>query len=152
MSKRQETRARAIEARRRKARIRVALWALGLGIVVLGGYAIQGRGRREPRVTGEGRSDASHVMHPSQFSNHRAAAAYTIAREIPATLNRLYCWCACIEYHGHRSALACFEDTHGSQCDACMRTAEIAWDMVKRGVTDAAVIQIELDRWVRPPG
>ena len=104
------------------------------------------------RVTGEGRSDASHVMHPSSFSNPRATAAYAIAQEIPATLNQLYCWCQCAEYHGHRSALACFEGRHGSECDVCIRTAEIARDMVQRGVTDAAEIQREIDRWVRPSG
>lgn len=152
MSKRQEARARAIKARHRKTGIRAALWALGLGIVVLGGYAIQGADRRAPHVTGEGRSDASHVMHPSSFLSPRAVAAYAIAQQIPATLNHLYCWCACDRYHGHRSALACFEDTHGSECDVCMRTAEIAWDMVKRGVTNAAAIQREIDRWVRSPG
>ncbi len=65
-------------------------------------------------------------------------------------LNRLSWWCGCTEYHAHRSSLACFEDEHGAQCDVCMRTAEIAWDVAQHGVSDSAAIQQGLDAKVRP--
>ena len=152
MTKRKEARARAVKAAQRKGRIQSALWALGIGSLVIALYMIQRPWEHAPRVAGEGRSDASHIMHPAAMYGPRAATAYGKAREIPAVLNHLYCWCGCTEYHGHRSALACFEDEHGAQCDVCMRTAEIAWDMVQHGVTDPATIQQELDAKVRPRG
>lgn len=42
------------------------------------------------------------------------ARAYQIAREIPEVLDELYCYCFCIENHGHRSNLSCFVDSHAA--------------------------------------
>lgn len=96
------------------------------------------------RVSGEGRADASHVTPPELFEHPRAKAAYTIAQKIPATMNQLYCWCGCIE-RGMRSTLECFESAHGANCDVCMGTAEIAWEMSQKGVTDPGQIQKAVD-------
>lgn len=96
------------------------------------------------RVSGEGRSDASHVAPPQLFEQPRVKEAYAIAQRIPATMNHLYCWCGCIE-RGMRSALECFESNHGAACDICIRTAEIAWDLTQRGVTDPGTIQKAVD-------
>ena len=96
------------------------------------------------RVTGEGRSDASHVTPPKLFAHARVKEAYAIAQRIPATMNHLYCWCGCIE-RGMRSALECFESNHGANCEICIRTAEIAWEMTQRGVTDPGAIQKAVD-------
>lgn len=102
------------------------------------------------RVSGEGRSDASHVVPAARFSHQRARSAYHLAAQIPATLNQLYCWCGCIE-RGMRSNLECFETTHASVCDVCMAGAEIAWEMKQRGITDPAKVQQVLDsRFGRP--
>jgi hypothetical protein len=96
------------------------------------------------RVSGEGRSDASHVTPPELFEHPRVKQAYAISQQIPETMNHLYCWCGCIE-RGMRSALECFESNHGANCDICIRTAEIAWDMTQRGVTDLGAIQKAVD-------
>ena len=96
------------------------------------------------RVSGEGRSDASHVTPPELFEDPRVKEAYAIAGRIPETMNNLYCWCGCIE-RGMRSALECFESRHGASCDICIRTAEIAWAMTQRGVTDPGTIQKVVD-------
>ena len=45
----------------------------------------------------------------------------------------------------HRSNLQCFEDEMGVNCDVCQGTAEIAYEHVQRGVTDAATIQAAVD-------
>lgn len=97
------------------------------------------------RVSGEGRSDASHVTPPEMFEQPRIRAAYTIAQRIPETLNQLYCWCGCIE-RGMRSALECFESTHAAACEVCLGTAEIAWEMMQKGVSDAGAIQEVVDK------
>lgn len=97
------------------------------------------------RVSGEGRSDASHVTSPELFKQPRIKTAYTIAQQIPATLNQLYCWCGCIE-RGMRSALECFESTHAAACEVCLGTAEVAWEMMQKGVSDAGAIQKVVDQ------
>lgn len=96
------------------------------------------------RVSGEGRSDASHVLPPEHVKHPRAKEAYVISRKIPEMMNHLYCWCGCIE-RGMRSALECFESQHGANCDICIRTAEIADEMMREGVADAGRIQREID-------
>lgn len=139
---------------RRRTILRQAGWATGLSLAVLG-LVFVGRGA-EPapsarssaagRVTGAGRSDASHVLHAADVRTPRAHEAYEIAARIPDTLNRLYCWCGCdVGAAQHRSNLACFEDEHGQFCETCIGTAEIAWQMVRRGITDPARIQQAVD-------
>lgn len=100
------------------------------------------------RIIPHGRSDASHVLNPEQFSQPKVRHAYWIATQIPATLNRLYCWCGCENRGQHRSNLQCFEDQMAVGCDVCRGTAEIAYSMVQKGVTDAAKIQAAVDaKW-----
>ena len=102
---------------------------------------------KAPVIAPTGRSDASAVLDPASFSDDQQRHAYTAAREIPAVLNQLYCWCHCREstiFH-HRSLLECFESDHASQCSICMGEATLAYDMVKRGVTDVRQIQDAID-------
>ena len=119
--------------------------------VVVAGLALfaplRPRDGHAPHIVPSGRSDASHVLDPVSFSDPRQQQAYTAARAIPAVLNQLYCWCHCREstiFH-HRSLLECFESDHGSQCGICMGEATLAYDMVKRGVTDVRQIQDAID-------
>ena len=97
------------------------------------------------RIIPRGRSDASAVVPPESFDHPRVKEAYAIAQRIPETLNQLYCWCGCIERMGHRSALECFESDHAKNCDVCLGTAEIAWEMTQQGITDPAEIQKAVD-------
>jgi hypothetical protein len=102
---------------------------------------------KAPVIAPTGRSDASAVLDPASFSDDHQRHAYMAAREIPAVLNQLYCWCHCREstiFH-HRSLLECFESDHASQCSICMGEATLAYDMVKRGVTDVRQIQDVID-------
>jgi hypothetical protein len=132
---------------------RTRVWPAFLLLGLLGGLMVLMIHARAPggelnaqglRVSGEGRSDASHVTPPELFEHPRVKAACTIAQEIPETMNHLYCWCGCIE-RGMRSALECFESNHGATCDVCIRTAEIAWKMTQQGVTDPGEIQRTID-------
>lgn len=107
---------------------------------------------KAPVIVPTGRSDASAVLDPAGFSDDQQRHAYMAAREIPAVLNQLYCWCHCREstiFH-HRSLLECFESDHGSQCSICMGEATLAYDLVKRGVTDVRQIQDAIDTQFGP--
>ena len=102
---------------------------------------------KAPVIAATGRSDASAVLDPASFSDDQQRDAYMAARGIPAVLNQLYCWCHCREstiFH-HRSLLECFESDHASQCSICMGEATLAYDRVKRGVTDVRQIQDAID-------
>lgn len=138
------------KARTSKDRVWPAFVLLG----VLGALLVMLMNARAPggdlnaqglRVSGEGRSDAAAVTPPEFFDHPRIKAGYEIAQEIPATLNQLYCWCGCIERIGHRSALECFESEHGANCEVCLGTAEIAWEMTQQGITDPGEIQKAVD-------
>lgn len=97
------------------------------------------------RIKPSGRSNASAVLDPEQFSRPKVKRAYALAREIPETINKLYCWCGCENRGIHRSNLACFEDQMAVNCAVCRGTAEIAYRMTQQGVTDAGKIQAAVD-------
>jgi len=42
----------------------------------------------------------------------KAARAHQVAREIPAVLDQLYCYCGCDQHLGHKSLLSCYTDGH----------------------------------------
>lgn len=149
MAKQQEQSRKARRASKRTTRVWPAFLLMGVLFAMMialiharapgGDLNAQGL-----RVSGEGRSDASHVTPPELFEHPRVKAAYAITQRIPETMNHLYCWCGCIE-RGMRSALECFESNHGANCDLCIRTAEIAWEMTQSGVTDPGAVQEAID-------
>jgi hypothetical protein len=61
------------------------------------------RTRRETRPT----------LDPARFVG-KAAQAHQIAREIPDTLDQLYCYCECDKHSGHKSLLSCYTDGHAA--------------------------------------
>ena len=61
------------------------------------------RVRRETRPT----------LDPARFVG-KAALAHQVAREIPATLDQLYCDCECDKHVGHKSLLSCDTDGHAA--------------------------------------
>lgn len=104
------------------------------------------------RIIPSGRSDASHVLDPAQFSDKAVRHSYWVATQIPAVLNRLYCWCGCENRGVHRSNLQCFEDKMAVDCAVCQGTAEIAYQMTQNGVRDAGKIQAGVDAKWAPKG
>jgi hypothetical protein len=104
------------------------------------------------RIIPSGRSDASHVLNPNQFADKDVRHAYGVATQIPATLNKLYCWCGCENRGVHRSNLQCFEDQMAVTCAVCQGTAEIAWQMTQAGVEDVGKIQAAVDAKWAPNG
>ena len=59
--------------------------------------------RRETRPT----------LPPTLFMG-RVAAAYAVAKRVPALLDQLYCYCQCKENIGHKSLLSCYVGRHAS--------------------------------------
>ena len=59
--------------------------------------------RRETRAT----------LDPARFVA-KARVAHQVAREIPDTLDGLYCYCECDKHMGHKSLLSCYTDGHAA--------------------------------------
>jgi hypothetical protein len=53
------------------------------------------------------------TLDPVRFVG-KAALAHQVAREIPDTLDQLYCYCECDKHSGHKSLLSCYTDGHAA--------------------------------------
>lgn len=102
------------------------------------------------RIVVTGSNDASKVLNPQGFSRSEVRHGYWVATQIPGVLNKLYCWCGCENRGIHRSNLQCFEDEMAEDCPVCLGTAEIAYDMTRRGITEAAKLQAAVDVYWGP--
>lgn len=70
------------------------------------------------------------------------AEGYEIARKIPATLDKLHCFCECAEspMFQHKTLLTCFVDKHAAGCGICLSEAKLAWQLKQKGVTDEEIL------------
>jgi len=86
------------------------------------------------KFTGAGPLSLIATLDPEQFTG-RAKAAYQAAKEIPAVLAQLPCFCGCMDSEelGHKNNLYCFADSHGNICDLCQTIALEAQDMYHKG-------------------
>lgn len=66
--------------------------------------------------------------------------AYELAAKIPAVLHQQPCYCYC-DRMGHNSLHSCFENTHGAQCDICMKELFYAYGETKKGKTARQIRQ-----------
>ena len=84
---------------------------------------------------------------PASFfaDNPRVLKTYQLARQIPGTLDGIYCYCHCKEELGHRSLLTCFQSQHGAGCEICLGEAETAAQLQEEGKSLPAIrAQIDL--------
>jgi hypothetical protein len=59
------------------------------------------------------RHEKRQTLSPTLFTGS-VAAAYAVAKQVPALLDQLYCYCRCKENFGHQSLLSCYVDRHAS--------------------------------------
>jgi hypothetical protein len=74
------------------------------------------------------------TLDPQAFQGE-ARETYRIARENPALLAKLHCYCRCDERLGHRNLLDCYRDVHAASCGICMGEARDADQMAKQGTS-----------------
>ncbi len=67
---------------------------------------------------------------------------YEIARKIPATLDKLHCFCECAEsdMFRHKTLLTCYVDKHAAGCGICLSEARLAWQLKEKGVSDEEIV------------
>ncbi len=85
------------------------------------------------------------TLDPKQFEkgwDAEVKQGYEIARKIPATLDRLHCFCECAESptFQHKTLLTCFVDKHAAGCGICLSEARLAWQLKEKGVTDDEIV------------
>jgi hypothetical protein len=70
------------------------------------------------------------------------AQGYEIARKIPATIDKLHCFCECAEspMFQHKTLLTCFVDKHAAGCGICLSEARLAWQLKEKGVSDEEIV------------
>ena len=60
--------------------------------------------------------------------------AYELAAKIETVLYQQPCYCYC-DRMGHKSLHSCFENTHGAECDICLKELYYAYAQHKSGKT-----------------
>jgi alkylhydroperoxidase family enzyme len=85
------------------------------------------------------------TLDPARFAKlpeREVQAGYEIARKIPATLDRIHCFCECAEspMFRHKTLLTCFTDTHAAGCGICLSEARLAYDLKSRGLSDDEIV------------
>ena len=102
-------------------------WLAALGLIVLASVVLAGRILSPPsQVVAAGpawssgtavpvaaRRETRPTLDPALFVG-KARLAHQIAREIPDTLDQLYCYCECDKHMGHKSLLSCYTDGHAA--------------------------------------
>jgi hypothetical protein len=87
------------------------------------------------------------TLAPEQF-NGRARRAYEVAREIPATLAQLPCYCYCDQGFGHKSLHSCYESDHSAHCATCVDEALLAYQLEKeQGLSPAQIREKIIERF-----
>lgn len=90
---------------------------LGILVAGVGAYAYQNSGSQSAQVASVRRwvpgGERRRTLSPALFGG-AVARAYRVAREIPEVLDKLFCYCYCIQGHGHKSNLSCFADRHAA--------------------------------------
>ena len=89
------------------------------------------------------------VLDPKLFSDvaiygPEAKPAYEVARAIPATVDRLHCFCECAEsaqFH-HKTLLTCFTDNHAAGCGICIKEALLASELKHKGASDEEIVKM----------
>jgi hypothetical protein len=118
----------------------------GVMILAAGAYAWMGRSQAPAPISqvlaksggsqccmGSG-TDSSHpTLDPAGFQGE-AKDAYEVARQNPALLAQLHCYCGCDKEFGHRNLLDCFRTDHGSHCAICTGEAIEAERLARRGM------------------
>lgn len=118
MSNRTAHHAKSEERSARPSR-RQVLWTLGSAVLgTLGGWLAWRAARSAAPKPGTTAIDDQPLLErrptlESTTFTGKARRAYEVARQMPAVLDRLKCYCRCDPY-GHRTLLSCYTDNHAS--------------------------------------
>ena len=127
-----------------KIRTLAGLLLLAPALSLLGDTA-KGKASRDPRNACTTCKEKRPTLDPKQFEkgwDAEVKEGYEIAKKIPATLDRLHCFCECAEspMFRHKTLLTCFTDLHAAGCGICLSEAKLAWQLKEKGVSDDEIV------------
>jgi len=109
----------------------------------LAGSASKGKPTAEPTNACAQCKERRPTLDPAKFAAEpEVKAGYEVARKIPATLDRLHCFCECAEspMYRHKTLLTCFVDTHAAGCGICLSEARLAAQLKQKGLSDDEIV------------
>lgn len=123
----------------------LAFAALLVPALSLLGDSSQGKPKSDPKNSCTTCKEKRPTLDPKLFEkgwDAEVKEGYAIARKIPATLDRLHCFCECAEspMFQHKTLLTCFVDKHAAGCGICLSEAKLAWQLKEKGVTDDEIV------------
>lgn len=105
------------------------MMAVGL---YFGVTAYQARTAEEVAMNAAASGEHPVTLDPALFTGP-VRDAYQIARDNPALIAQLHCYCGCDKDEGHKNLLDCYRDTHGSRCEICVGESIQARRMFEQG-------------------
>ena len=111
----------------------------------LSGDTPKGKPKSDPKSTCTTCKETRPTLDPKLFAkgfDPEVKEGYEIARKIPATLDKLHCFCECAEspMFQHKTLLTCFVDKHAAGCGICLSEARLAWQLKEKGVSDEEIV------------
>ena len=102
---------------RRRVLFGAALLVGGAGLALLAPVWLTAYWREAPARPAGGdlsRRGGNRPILPPTLFRGKVRQAYEVARQIPALLDKLFCYCNCRQYFGHKSLLSCYVDRHAA--------------------------------------
>jgi hypothetical protein len=115
---------------------REILLIVGGVVIAVGLYfgvnAYQARSTDEASMNAAASGEHPVTLDPALFTGP-VREAYQIARDNPALIAQLHCYCGCDKDEGHKNLLDCYRDSHGSRCEICIGESLQARRMFEQG-------------------
>lgn len=106
------------------------------------------RGDTPSYHAGPPRGQLAPTLNPTQFSDPRVQAAYSMASRVEKVLYEQPCYCHCDNELGHHSLLDCYTGNHASVCETCMMEGIFVYEQTKQGKTPRQIrAAIERGEW-----
>lgn len=99
------------------------------------------------------RQETRPTQDPAMYTDPYIKEAYAVAREIPGTLDKIFCYCYCAlnPQFKHKSLLTCYVDDHGAKCGICMREAVVTKQLTAQGKKPGEIAKIFADYYANQP-
>ncbi len=130
------------------AALAVFVLLIAAGFVVAESRELQAKLFQQNLLEATTRQETRPTQDPLLYANDPyIKEAYTIAREIPGVLDKIFCYCYCAlnPQSKHKSLLTCYVDDHSSKCGTCLREAVVAKQLTAQGKKPEEIAKIFAD-------
>lgn len=126
-------------------------FAAGIALAQAQSRAMQAKIIQQHLLEAATRQETRPTQDPAMYSDPYVKEAYTVAKEIPGILDKIFCYCYCALDHQHKSLLSCYADDHGAKCGICMREAVVTKQLTAQGKKPEEIAKIFADYYATQP-